>query len=418
MGNVKPEDVFTPKAIVTRTMFERRNETDLEGRVGLQDTLRGALLERGGQVLIYGETGVGKSSLLKYCAEDEQLGTVTVSCKSTHTLDGLLEALVRKIVTVEKISKSKTKSVGGEAGVEGQVPWFAKIVGKITTQGGESTEFRVVQKSALDVITLAMDKSKKSLIVLDNFQNIENDDTRSLIAQTMEELSDQANEVEGGPNIKCVVIGISESADSLLGSSRSFERRTSQIGVPRMPDDEIRAILRRGFEDHLKIALPADVLDHLVFYSDGFPYFAHTLGLHLARAARAAQASTIDASMVDPALRNAALAVAGTYQQRIRRAYEAGGEVQPRKQIMRLLALSGGREWGSSDVQALWDQELGARSEYSFMHTALAQLSRKKYGKVLVRSGSRGKYRYRFEDPHMRPYLRLLDGASALDELV
>ncbi len=55
-----PEDVFTPKTMATRGMFERRNETDLNGNPGLQDNLRDALREAGGQVVLYGDTGVGK----------------------------------------------------------------------------------------------------------------------------------------------------------------------------------------------------------------------------------------------------------------------------------------------------------------------------------------------------------------------
>lgn len=68
----EPEEVFTPRTVVAREMFAKRNEPDLVGNPGLQDNLRDALREVGGQVLIYGDTGVGKSSLLKYAAEDEE----------------------------------------------------------------------------------------------------------------------------------------------------------------------------------------------------------------------------------------------------------------------------------------------------------------------------------------------------------
>lgn len=409
---LKPEEVFTPKTIVTRQMFEKRNESDIEGRPGLQDSLVDALRETGGQVLLYGDTGVGKSSLLKYAAEDEKKGFVSISCKSSDDHAGILDALVRKLVDVEKISISKSKNVGGEASVEGHVPWFAKVTGKVTTSGGQTSDFRVIEKSALDVIVAAMVKSGRSLIVLDNFQNIKEPNTRVLIAQTMEELSDLAGASEGAPDIKCVVIGIAEDAGRLLGESRSYLRRTTEIGVPRMPDDEIRAILARGFRSLLKIDIDEAILDDFVFYSDGFPYFAHLLGLHVARSVVKAEQKSVSATMLEPALERAAMAVSSTYEGRIRTAYEAGGDVQPRKQILRLLANSAQRSWSSADVQALWDEHVGIRDQYAFMHTALGQLAGDKGGNVLVRSGSRKKYRYRFEDPHMRPYLRIVEGAT------
>lgn len=400
----RPEDVFTPKTIVTREMFEKRNEADVDGNPGLQDTFQDALRERGGQVLLYGDTGVGKSSLLKYAAEDEKLETVTVECLSSMGHADILEELVRSLIDVRKVSIRKDKSVGGEASVEGSVPFFAKIVGKVRTDASQSEDFELVEKSAIDVISSAMKKSGTSLIVLDNFQNITSLDTRILIAQTMEQLSDRAGRLDNAADIKCVVIGIAEDSRTLLGDSRSYGRRTTAVGVPRMPDDEIRGILSRGFE-LLELTLPDQLMNEFVFFSDGFPYFAHLLGLYVARAARRAGVSEIDRSMIDAALTRAASAVTTTHAERIRMAYEAGGEVQPRRQILAMLARSDAREWTSADVQSLWEAHLGARSEYSFMHTALSQLATPKYGNVLSRTGPRRRYLYRFEDPHMRPYL-------------
>src|SRR5437016_834388 len=86
----EPESVFTPKTIVSREMFARRNEPDLNGNPGLQDNLRDALREEGGQVLIYGDTGVGKSSLLRYAADDEGMDHVSVDCLSSKTYEDLL----------------------------------------------------------------------------------------------------------------------------------------------------------------------------------------------------------------------------------------------------------------------------------------------------------------------------------------
>jgi len=401
-----PEEIFTPKTIVTRQMFERRNEPELNGNPGLQDSLQDALREKGGQVLLYGDTGVGKSSLLKYASEDERLATVTVECLSSMGHADILQELIRELVDIRKMTMRKDLTAGGEASVEGSVPFFTKIVGKITTGATQSTEFEIVEKSALEVITTAMKVANKSLIVLDNFQNITDIATRMLIAQTLEQLSDRAGRLDDGYDIKCVVIGIAEDSTTLLGDSRSYGRRTTAVGVPRMPDDEIHGVLTKGF-GLLGISVEPEIFEQLVFYSDGFPYFAHLLGLHVARAVRRAKVGAVEATMVDAALDRAATAVTTTHAERIRVAYEAGGDVQPRRQILTLLANSSAREWTSADVQGLWEANLGARDDYSFMHTALGQLATNKYGQILKRSGPKRRYLYRFEDPHMRPYLRI-----------
>lgn len=405
MISPNPEDVFTPRTIVTPAMFERRNEPDLGGLPGLQDSLQDALRERGGQVLLYGDTGVGKSSLLKYAAEDEYLDSVLVECTTGMSYDAILESAIRQLVDIKEISRTHKVSGSVELSAEGGVPWITKIVGKIKGETGRDKTFEVLDKSALDVLTGAMDRADKWLIVLDNFQNIKDKAVRERVAQGMETLSDRAGRSEGR-DFKFVVIGIASDAATLLGDSRSYGRRTTELGVPRMPDDEIAEILRRGFQI-LDVNVEDRVIDDLVFFSDGFPYFAHLLGLEVTRAARRAGDDLVPAGTVELALKRAARAVSSSYEDRIRRAYEAGGDVQPRKRILGLLANSNKRVWTGSDIVDLWEAAYEKPTNNSFLHTALSQLSDEKHGKVLTRTGPRRRYVFTFNDPHLRPYLRI-----------
>lgn len=400
-----PEDVFTPKTIVTREMFERRNEPDADGNPGVQDRLQDALRERGAQVLIFGDTGVGKSSLVKYAAEDECLETITVECGSDMSYVDILDTVVRKLVDIKPTTVKR--SMSGEATVSGEagVPWFTKFSGTIKGAKGREQAYDVVEKPVLDVIAEVMARAGKSLIVLDNFQNIESQQTRDLVAQLMERLSDRAGNWEM-PDLKCIVVGIAEDADSLLGTSLSFQRRTVQIGVPRMPDDEIRALLSRGF-GLLNLDVDTNLMAKFVFYSDGFPFFAHLIGLYVSRRALRSATQEVTGAELNAALTEAAKSVAASYDRRVSKAREVGGDVQPRKQIMRILAEDTERTWTSADVQALWSANLGKRNGYAFMHVALGQLSTPDYGNILRRTGKPKRYRYEFADPHMRPFLRI-----------
>jgi hypothetical protein len=112
--------------------------------------------------------------------------------------------------------------------------------------------------------------------------------------------------------------------------------------------------------------------------------------------------------MVGIALRDAADNVDESYRMRTRQALEAGGEVQPRKRLLELLAYDEDRlEWTSADAIHLFEEQVERRTDTSFLHTALAQLTSEKHGSMLKRTGSPGTYVYKFADPHMRPYLRL-----------
>lgn len=407
-----PEDVFTPRTIVTPDMFERRNEPDLNGLPGLQDSLQDALRERGGQVLLYGDTGVGKSSLLKYAAQDEVMDFVLVECSTGMSYDDILEAAIRQMVDIKEISRTVKVSGSAEVAAEGGVPWISKLTGKFKGEVGKDKTFDVLDRAALDVLTEAMDNADKWLIVLDNFQNIKDPAVRERVAQGMEILSDRAGRSDGR-DFKFVVIGISSDAATLLGDSRSYGRRTTELGVPRMPDDEIAEILRRGFQI-LEIGVEEALIDQLVFFSDGFPYFAHLLGLELARAARRAGTDAVDGETLDLALRRAAKAVSSSYAERVRRAYEAGGDVQPRRRILKLLANSSERVWTAAEVVDLWEAEYSETRPS--LHSALGQLADEKYGNILVRRGTKRRYVFAFSDPHLRPYLRITIAEEKEDE--
>lgn len=404
----KPEDVFTPKTIASREMFERRNEDDASGNPGLQDNLQDGLREVGGQVILFGDTGVGKSSLLRYAAEDEKLSTVTVECFSSKSYDDLIEDAIRKLVDVREISRTSSKTVGAEAEGELKVKFLVSLKGKLTGSYEKGREFEVVQKTPLDALLAAMAATKTSLIVLDNFQNVTNPESRHLVAQTMEFLSDRASDTN---DVKMVVIGIADDAPSLIGGSGSFRRRVTEIGVPRMPDDEIAAILGRGFR-LLDINVSKEIIDRLVFFSDGFPYFAHLLGLHIARWVRREKSADVTEEVITRALQRAVSSVDASYGERLEKAFEAGGDIQPRKSILKLLAASDRREWKSNDIIAVWEEAYGRRDAYQFLHVALGALLDDAHGQVLKRKGTRNKYIYQFQDPYMRPYLRLTEKIS------
>lgn len=408
MAKHDPEDIFTPKQIVSREMFAKRNESDLRGNPGLQDFLRDALLDRGGQVLIYGDTGVGKSSLLKYAAEDEGKQTVVVECMHSKSYTDLLEDAIRSLVDVRELSRSSSKTASTEVEGSGSVPLLVSLKGKIKGEYGRARTFEVVQKPLLDALVAAMREADRDILVLDNFQNVTDEDTRKLVSQTMEALSDRSI-VTG--DIKCVVIGIAEDAVSLLGPSGSYQRRTTEVGVPRMPNEEIKEILTRGFQ-LLKLEVPDALLGELVFYSDGFPFFAHLLGLNVARHARRAKAGLVDKDMITQALARAARDVDQSYESRLRMAFEAKGDVQPRKRILRVLSTSPKRQWRSADVVSAYAETYGGPTG-AFLHVALAQLIGPNRGAVLKRTGRPGDYIYQFSDPQMRPYLRITAFADA-----
>jgi hypothetical protein len=406
-----PEDIFTPKAVVSPELFERRNEPDQLGNAGLQDLVIEGLREKGAQLRVFGDTGVGKTSLVVFAAEEAGLNRLVVECMGTHDYADLIHTAITKMQGVKL--KSFTKTVSSDAALEasGGLKYLASIKGTLKMSGGRTRQFEIVDQAPLDLLLRLMKDADYQILVLDNFQNIGATETRTYVAQTMEVLADRADETGG---IKIVVIGIAQDAKSLLGQSGSFRRRTTDIGVPRMPDVEIRSILTTGFH-LLDLGIDRKILDHLVYFSDGYPFFAHLIGLNVARTARRDDKPTVNQSVVARALLRCTREVDETYAARVRLAEETGGKTQPKRRILAILAASTARSWTSNEVKTLWIEEFERgsrrdgtiREQLGFVNVALGGLITPKSGGILTRDESRRPYVYRFADPHFRPFLRL-----------
>lgn len=400
----QPEDVFTPNTIAAGEMFERRNEPDCYGNPGLQDRVLESLRQKGAQLRVFGDTGVGKTSLLTFAAAEAHRNTLTVECRSSQDYADMLEQALGRIRGVRLLSYVKRRE--GSVAIEGQGGWkfLASATGKITGTAGSDRTFEIVDKSPLDLLLELMEEQGYSLLVLDNFHNVTDAATRAEVAQTMEVLSDRSASTG---DIKLVVIGIAEDAHTLLTPSPSVRRRTVDIGVPRMPDEEITAILRTGFR-LLQLQIEPALLDHLVYYCDGFPFFTHMIGLNISRAAKVQKATRISQENIGAGLLRTVNEVDETYAKRVRMASERGGKVQPKKRLLGLLAQSDERTWTCARVKRIWQGHYPSDvRRLQFIDVAMGSLVKEENGSVLARDESTSPYRYRFSDPHFRAFLRL-----------
>jgi hypothetical protein len=394
----EPEDVFTPRTPVSREMFVKRNEPGLDGHLGVQTNLRYSLRDRGGQVLVFGDTGVGKTSLVKYAAEDESMDFISIDCLSGRTYE---EILIDKLV--------KSRETGGSNLTGGSAEVGSNLFGRLSGKHERKHEYELLKGQLIDSVVKAMDDAGAQLLVLDNFQNLTDEKSRTLVAEHIEIMSDHAADYG---NKKLVIIGIADDAQSLLGGSRSFRRRTKEIGVPRMPDEEIKEILLNGFSS-LQLEPDDDTIKQLVFYADGFPFFAHLLGLHVAILADEKRTREIrsDADLVPHALTRLVLEIEQSLRHSIKQAFEGGSAsrvgVESRQNILTMLANSSGRDWSSGEVIEMYEREFQKEDSGHLIYNALREFAKPEFGKILQRTGLRSHYRYKFSDPYMRPLLRI-----------
>lgn len=402
----RPEEYFTPRSPVSPEMFARREE----GR--LQQRLEDGLKELGSQIMLYGDTGVGKTSLLLHVAEELGLGVARIECFSGKTFKDLIGDAFASIAEIQelRVEVSRTRGQAGEAEVG--LGWLAVLKGRFRSEKSESAkvEFEVIEQPLIDALLDKLVESGKRIIFFDNFENIADGQVKAQVTEFIGFVSDRARHTD---NVKVVLAGIADTPGDLLTLSDAASRRTIDFEVPRMPEAELEQIITRGM-DFLRLRTDPAAIRRITNLSDGFPYVTHLLGLHTAREVQREESDEATGEHVARAVEIAVSEFREEFRTSYQAAKERSGEVRPREHIMKAIAWVDSRDFRASDIAEIYRTRfnIDANKDLGYLNVALGQLVAEAYGSVLRRRGSRGRYRYGFTNPLMGPYIRLVTEAE------
>ena len=394
---VTPEQVFTPRAPVGEDMYAARRYEALEDRV------RNALAEQGAQVVLYGETGVGKTSLVNHLARGVKM--VRIECGPSFDL--MLNAAIAQVRPERDVDSTHTESRNAEGGAS-----LGPLKAGIEAGHSHARRREPVPVGIAPEAVQALEGSGVRLLFFDNFENLqgtthERDTTRAL-AHLLKSLADRADE---NPHaLKAVVAGIPSASEELISLDQATARRTAQIEVPRMPRDELDQILGRG-ERKLRISFAGHARHLILSYSDGFPYYTHLLALHCARRVLSDGRNEVTLPDFDDALDEILAGCDLTLRSQYNRAAETSGQVRARKSIMEAVASMNDNEVTFKQIRTAF---LAAHSGYgndpnrlNFLSTAIKPL-KDEYGILVDRGHPKSRRNaYRFRNPLMRAYVRL-----------
>jgi hypothetical protein len=359
------------------------------GRLDQVHQIVNAISQRGYHAVLFGERGVGKTSLSNVLRDflSEAGKTVAVSrinCDASDTFTSLWKKALRDIVVI----KSKP-AIGSTAD---EIEETHEIVHSLPDVIGPDDIRRVLTDLSKGVILV---------IAFDEFDRIGNKQITVTMADTIKTLSDYAI-----PST-ILLIGVADSVDDLVESHQSIERALVQIPMPRMSDQEIREIISNGLS-RLKMEIDPEALEEIVSLSQGLPYITHLLALHTARATLAAGEINIDGKHVAAGIQHSL----DQWQQSITSSYyNATKSPQPDniyKQVLLACALADIDDLRYFTAAAVRKPlRIITEKAYEIPNFAkhLKDFSDAGRGNILQRTGEKRRIRYRFNSPIMRPYI-------------
>lgn len=374
--------VFTPGSPLNeRELFAGRSEQI--------DKLIGAISQKGYHAVLYGDRGVGKTSLSNVLIDYiDDLGIQVLMPRTTCDASDDFNSLWKKALKDIEISKVS--------------PSF----GFVATDSKTSRSFTdlLPEKVKPDDIRRALQALAENeiiVVIFDEFDRLKSKVTTTLMADTIKSLSDS------GVDATILLIGVADSVDELIQEHNSVERALVQVHLPRMSRSEVAEIVRKGLA-RLGMTIEADALRETAALSQGLPYVTHLISLHAARKALENESLVVKLVHVRQSLHQSLnqwqQSVITTYHEAIR-SHQPGNIF---REVLAACALADPDELGfftAASIRAPLRNITGRSYDIPNFARHLNEFTKPERGPVLQRTGETRRVRYRFVSPLIRPYV-------------
>ena len=366
---------FTPSApVTTRDLFAGRATQLLQ--------CMDVIAERGRHGIIYGEPGVGKTSIsqvirLLVPVRTSSVRYIRKAAFSSDSFSSIWLDIFREIkFSVREEDQSKEYAVS-DLYADGVKP--SDVVRELSY----------------------FSENDVPIIVIDEFNLVQDSSASRLMAETIKALSD------AGIKATVFVVGISASVAELIEGHQSITRCTEEILMPRMHPDEMRDVLE-GRLRSLGLSIEGDAKWKIINLTKGLPAFAHGMGKESALSAirrKSLKVTEADVNASIDAILNSNQNSLKTDYQNATHSNQAKAKY---KEILTACAQAQSNEVGyftPKQVEEPLSAILGRKVTVEFFNRNLKEFTEERRGKVLHRHGDPRIFRSRFENPAMQPYI-------------
>lgn len=397
-------DVFTPSSPARQTYVPR---TVQEG------DLRSALSQVGTQIIIYGESGAGKSSMAIRVLEAAGRKCVITQCDANSSYTDILTSAFFQANELVRISHKRTDE--SELALHGLLGGKKAQAGsKSSWKTGREDSFAPVVQAPITAEHLAKALGRRNLSwIIEDFHKV-GPETRLSLTHALKTFSDKSIT---NKQTAIIVLGAADTPTEVWGSQANMGHRIAAIALPPLQQEELKQILDTGAE-LLNVDF-SGVCDEIIRHSVGIASVTHALAYGCCEALGVTKRSLRTISVTPDALETAKLQYARMRSPGIRHAFDAAMTVSRSRKydncalILRALAAFG--EAGATHAELLASVRQLSDMDYPSgnLTTYLKKLQTEERGEVVRRTSTN---QIRFSTPLMHTYAQIIFGLGQTNE--
>jgi histone H3/H4 len=401
-----------------RPNAEIDNPSRFAGRQELVKELTDALLTENSCPIIYGDKGLGKTSLAAQLArialgdkellieigakkfilsKEDTFVPFFIKCSDAiKTKKDILQRIINNAegsINIEDLNNSvltkttKTKKIKLKI-FEAET---AKIYNREQPRGFSKLD--IEDKFMAVINTLSIHNINKILFIIDELDRVANTKGFSNFIKNV-----------SSANIKFLLVGISQSISTLLADHESIERNLVPIKVSRMEKEELQEIIEKTIrilqKNDVNISFSDEAIALLVQSSGGFPWFIHVLGSEALK-------NTWDAGRIVINEADIKIAILKLSQNRFAQQFSDIYQQAVRDSVQREIVLRLMAKWDDNDIPLSEIYRVARQLDVTNPSTAKKDLLRIKNGASLIIPPSHERGIVRFKNAMFKRYINL-----------
>lgn len=390
---------FTPSKPATKNYV---------GRGILDRTIFREFSQQGRQVLVFGPTGAGKTSMvldnLAKLKEKYQTKSIRVTMTNTTTLDKFITDVAYKLNLTRNVQTIETTKNQHQANAGFKM--FQWVSFGIDSKNSESKQEVLEKYTGADDFAILEEAlfKRNTVLVVDDMENLSDkaSDLRIRLAEIAKNMSDDAVNYEDS-YAKIVFVGIANTAEQLWSDVQSLKSRMATISVPYLNKEESSTIIQTGWKKaDLKSSLKQ--IDKTAYISSGIGKVVHELGQKTGYAAVDDNSQNIKDGYIDEAIHEIFEVNELEYESKLNNAKnKANTKTTVRNYVLYAMANDDRTTMTIQDIlKSVNKLRNDSHKTANSISPILTQLKSPKFG-ILT---SEDRNSWRFEDPMFKAYVR------------